>query len=295
MDIIERLNKIKEKNSISELYEIYDYFFKPPISVIPIKIGKGERIVRVRINDRKWRHFKNTKDLFCPPPNKTGMLRANIAQSPMFYAAKFIANSDAPIPRAIVLYETSKFARDTNNKGIQRLTYSVWEVTEEMTLILVPFSKNYDKLNIRLKELEKEWRKRINDVDFEKDKLKICEFLSTEFSKDSSDYFFTSHYSHFACNILSREHDGIAYPTVKFEGDGLNVAIKPESASNKLRLISANECYLIKRENENTGYLVNVFDAKILKNGKTRYIKRDDFKSRSRNWKPIMSGLRFIN
>ena len=293
MDIIEQLKTIKEKNNISELYEIYDYFFRPPVSVIPIKIRKGEKIVRVRPNDKKWKHLKNTKDLFCPPPHRTIIQRANIGGFPMFYAAKFIADSNAPLSRAIVLYETSKFARDTNSEGIQRLTYSIWEVTEEMTLILVPFGENYDKLNIKLKELEVQWRELINRVNFEEDKLKICDFLSAEFSKDNSDYFFTSHYNHFACNILSREHDGVAYPTVKLEGDGLNVAIKPESAANKLRLIGASECYLIKREDKMI--LANVCEAKFLKNGKTKFIKRDDFKLKSKNWEALMSGLKFIN
>lgn len=295
MDIIEQLKTIKEKNNISELYEIYEYFFRPPVSVIPIKIRKGEKIVRVRSNDKKWKHFKNAKDLFCPPPIKAETRRANIANHPIFYGAKFIADSDALLPRAIVLYETSKFARDTNSEGIQRLTYSVWKVMEEMTLILVPFGENYDKLNIKLKELEVQWRELINRVNFEEDKLKICEFISAEFSKDNSDYFFTSHYSHFACNILSREHAGIAYPTVKLGGDGLNVAIKPESVEKKLQLVGATECYLIKRKDEDKDYVANVYDAKFLKNGKTKYIKRDDFKLNSKNWEALMTGLKFIN
>lgn len=293
MDIIDHLLEIKRENKISKLYEIYNSFFKPPVSVIPIKVRKGEKIIRARINDKKWNHFNSVDDLFCPPSNKTKTQRANIDEFPMFYGAKFIADSEAPIPIAIVLYETSEFARNNNTKGIQRITYSVWEVIEDLTLILIPFGENYDKLNNTLVELEVEWRKLITSIEFEEDKLKLCDFLSAEFSRDNSDYFFTSYFSHFACNILKREHDGIAFPTVKLEGDGLNVAITPESAKKKLQLIGASECYLIKRKME--AFVINAFNALFTITGKTKYIKRKDYSANSKLIENLMSGLKFIN
>lgn len=294
MDIIEQLKLVKEKNNISGLYEIYDYFFRPPVSVIPIKIMKGKKIVRVRLNNTKWKHFNNTKDLSCPPPHKCGMLRANIDGFPIFYGV-LPAHKNGIETIKIAMGEASILTRDVNRTGIERLTYSIWEVTEEMTLILAPFGDNYDKLNPILKELEMTWQEEINPVNFEEDKLKLCEFISAEFSKENSDYFFSSHYSHFACNILSREHDGIAYPTVKFEGDGLNVAIKPESIEKKLQFVSAVECYLIKPKIESDYYFASVYDSNRGKNGKIKYIKRADFRLTSKYWSALMSGLKFIN
>lgn len=293
MDIIDQLLEIKKENNTSKLYEIYNYFFKPPVSVIPIMIRKGEKIIRARINDKKWRHFESIDDLFCPPTNRTKTQRANIEEYPMFYGAKFIADPKATLPRAIVLYETSEFSRDNNTEGIQRITYSVWEVIEDMTLILIPFGENYDKLNNTLVKLEVQWRNLISSIEFEEAKLKLCDFLSAEFSRDNSDYFFTSNFSHFACNILKREHDGIAYPTVKFEGDGLNVAITPESAKKKLQLIGATECYFIKRKME--AFVINVYNALFTKNGITKYIKRKDYYNNTKQIENLMSGLKFIN
>ena len=46
--------------------------------------------------------------------------------------------------------------------------------------------------------------------------------------------------------ILSHGLDGVFYPSVRTQGQGFNVAIKPEIADSHLELVVAGECSIYK-------------------------------------------------
>lgn len=290
MNIIEKLNKIKNEKNIHDLYNLFDKIITFPIPLIPIKIPVGTKIVRCRING-KGKHFESISDLYCPPLDKTNQQRANIEKNPIFYGATFINDFQAPLPRAVVLYEISDFAKDTKSYGIQRLTYSVWIVKKELHLFALPFYQNYNNLNSKIEELEFEWNNRTKNVNFKPEQLKFIEFLSNEYAESSSDYFFTAHFTHFICNLKNLDLDGVMYPTVRLEGDGLNVAIKPETVKTKMEFTGAIECYYIKEGLQS--YIINAFVAELTKSGTLTYIKQ---KNKAYNhFEKLINELGFIN
>ena len=76
---------------------------------------------------------------------------------------------------------------------------------------------------------------------------KIMDYFANEFGKadikDDSDYLVSAI---FADICVSHGVDGILYPSIWVEGRGFNIALKPESVEQKMRLIAAGECIIYK-------------------------------------------------
>lgn len=76
--------------------------------------------------------------------------------------------------------------------------------------------------------------------------LKYQQFLAEEFSKEiehHTDYMISAIFSEL---ISNHSHlDGVLYPSVRVQGDGFNIAIKPESCK-KIGLYVAGECSIYK-------------------------------------------------
>ncbi len=49
--------------------------------------------------------------------------------------------------------------------------------------------------------------------------------------------------------LLKQGFDGVIYPSVKLEGAGLNIALRPEAADTKIQLSIAMECLAYKLYN----------------------------------------------
>ena len=61
---------------------------------------------------------------------------------------------------------------------------------------------------------------------------------------------------------ITRGYDGIYFPSVRTDGQGFNLAIKPEIVNQKLKLVYAGECTIFKGEkkvifNNNTETFIN--------------------------------------
>lgn len=74
------------------------------------------------------------------------------------------------------------------------------------------------------------------------------EFLANEFGKEENDpdyhYLISAHFTEF---ITEKGVDGVLYPSVRVGGRGYNIAITPEVAANKIKLVAAGECSIYKR------------------------------------------------
>ena len=94
----------------------------------------------------------------------------------------------------------------------------------------------------------------------------MISFISKDISTkkaQSTDYEFTALFIDWFLSAHP-EFEGIAYPSVKSEGTGFNIAIKPSLIDDEVLVFSeASECWLCKREKKMTVY--NIFE--LLKQG----------------------------
>lgn len=251
--IIEKLDKVpSSEDSIEELYTIFNSLKNYALPLIKVNIEPGAFIIRQRINE-EGAEFSYIHELSYPPTQFTKYGRANIPYHPMFYGCTFGMEQTNVEPRILTLLETSEFAQDTDTIGIQRSTCSRWNVIDSLQLLALPFSNSYSSPIDEIKQIQDEWNKEIGKVNINKKALDITIYMSKEIAKKAiadSDYFKIAHFVYFLLylNENTKDYDGIIFPSVAANGDGYNVAIKPEVVDKKLQFDVAALCYLVKNK-----------------------------------------------
>ena len=280
MDIEKALDLInKNEEPLSNLYAIFNSV-KTVLPILILKVPQSRNLIRVRVNRPYNKQFSNIAELKEPPSKNTGYQRANLPGLPMFYAS-VLSHTDSIegknlTPRLVTIYETSTFAKNTDSSGIERVTFSSWSTIGELRLFALPFF-NYLKPCDEVKSLIRESELLFNNYDFASDAIALAKAMSLELSKEFLDggtqYFIIANFVHWFLSN-NKEFDGIIYPSVQLKGEGLNIAIKPNVAEQKLRFMAAAEYDLYKRGLE--AKLVKVSTAKVDLYGDLQYIKDCD-------------------
>lgn len=299
--IIDRLKSISpSESSIDELYEIFDLVQTPLI--MPLKLPVDNKIIRLRPN-KTGEVFTCKSDLSYPPSSIVKTYgRANIPGFPMFYGAIFSENKNvenATTPRVVVLSEVSDFFRDSEREGKEIQTYSVWKTKDELRLIAFPFSENYNNPCDKIIQINNQWEKLIGNYYCYDDSVLLAQFMSDEIRKDVTNekgYFLLAHYIHCLMyqNQLSTYFDGILYPTVKGEGNGFNIALKPEVVDKSLHLIGVHECLLAKKKG-NTPMLLPYREGAISCNSTDIVYSKIDDLFNNKELEKYLEELDFIN
>lgn len=219
------------------------------VGVILTTLHAGKRIIRARPSEEK--PFKNVSELSYKPQqyNKT-FQRASTPQRTMFYGSIVpeIAGINEPqTARITTLFELSEFVRNPETVGEEDITFSVWEVKDDIELISLVHHKSFERPPKLLVELQKKFEAFAESYPEQAVPTKeISEFLGNEFAKtpikSHYDYMISAIYS----DIVSSCFDGILYPSVRLAGEGINIAVKPETVDAKISFIGASECTVYK-------------------------------------------------
>lgn len=178
--------------------------------------------------------------------NITEFGRANMPHQSIFYSADV---------RPTAILETSKAFRGENYKDIDTISITTghWESSQILKLSLFVGNKNAQEKNELIKELDTDIEKLTIEL-FQDESEKVFEilnFISNEFATNT---FENNNLYKISCAFAQsayQKSDGIVYPSLQREFEGLNFAIKPEIVSNKLRLVYATHDKFIKvREKE---------------------------------------------
>ena len=225
------------------------------IGVIITDLHPGKTILRGRINDKPHQYDKISKVSFKPSEYNKTYMRASTPNRTMFYGSivpEILGEKEPATARITIIYELSEFARDNETVGQQLVTFSVWEVEEDISLLSLVHYKNFDRPTELSKKLQSQFDIFMKDhPDKEESTRLITEYLGEQFAKVVSpdkdfDYLISSCYSEIVTDF---GFDGVLYPSVKLAGEGINVAIKPESVS-KLKLVHVGECTLYKNKDQ---------------------------------------------
>lgn len=183
--------------------------------------------------------------------NKTYQ-RASTPNQTMFYAS-FLPVIPTPLEfntRIIGALESLPWLRDKTSSGYKRITFGKWIAEEDLNLFAIICKDEFYSENDYTKELVDAYENFIKQEDnlFVEKSLKYQKFIADEFAKgvnDHTDYMISALFTETVTQNL--KIDGILYPSMRVNGKGFNVAIKPESCK-KLGLYVAGECSIYKRK-----------------------------------------------
>lgn len=222
------------------------------IGYIRIILHPGKFITRARLNEVDT-HFSLKSQLTYKSANLVGKCqRASLPGQTMFYGSiipEILMQGEIDDPRLPTFFEICAWARDKKTSGKVRLTFSRWDVSEELNLIALFNKEEFYKASSYIKYLIDDFNSFIDSFpDKKDDTMYFSSFLAEEFGKEvnnNHDYLVSAIFSNLC---LKSGFDGVVYPSVQLKGKGINVAIAPDAADQKLRLTGVLECVAYKNE-----------------------------------------------
>lgn len=247
-EIIQTLNEI-DLNTCSD-DEVRDNLkLLGKFGVMITKLHKGKKIIRARLAEEK--PFENISELsYKPQKFNTTYQRASTPFKTMFYGSivpEVSGNSEPQTARITVAFELSEFLRDIETIGEQDIVFSAWVIKEDIELVTLIHHKNFERPTELSKRLQADFEKFAESNPEQKiPTLEISEFLGNQFAKlpikEHTDYMHSAIYS----QLVTENFDGVLYPSVRMAGEGINVAIQPETVDKKLDFLGASECTIYK-------------------------------------------------
>lgn len=251
------ISKLKElslsKYPLEEIKSVIDEF--GTIGFITMKLNQGESIIRARPNEDK--PFNKISDLsYKLAKYNTRYQRASTPNTTMFYgcvAPDIIVNGEPYNAKVTAIYEASKLLRHGIIEGEEKITFSRWKVIKDIRLIAIVYHKNFIEKYSHTRELSNAHHNflRLHPNVSEKSML-VTEFIASEFAKNEIqsdfDYLISALFTE---KVLSLGFAGVYYPSVRAEGQGINVAIAPHFVENNMEPVFAGECTLYKKGNRN--------------------------------------------
>lgn len=241
-----------------EIVELMKYF--GPTAWIAVQFYHTKSMIRARPNGNTY-SFNKSDDLSFKPQNlNTTYQRASTPLKTMFYAGVLpeeVHLNQLTTARIIGLLESMPSLRSNNNLPPQKITFGKWQVKEGEFLNLLAIVNHDDFYNqsTYTQELVDAYEQFIKQhpPEIAEKSFKIANFLSYEFAKQNIendyDYMISAVFSEI---VSSRPNiDGIFYPSVRTEGQGFNITIKPESI-HKIELVAVGECTVEKNNNVTT-------------------------------------------
>ena len=254
MEKLEIINKLKQLD-----LKTYPYFeIKELIRdmgmmcFMVMTLHTGKLITRARLGH----NFTKASDLSYKPQvlNNTCQ-RASTPNSTMFYGCIVRGDFDLKDTRYIAACESSQIIRNRNDESetLEYITFGQWEVIKDINLIAVIHKDCFKEANNSLlKELNDAYETFIKlHPTLDSDIDAATDFLAKEFSKknvDNKDYNYLISSVFTEVVISDHDYDGVMYPSVQAEGNyGFNVAIKPKSVDEKMKLNKILESKIIKK------------------------------------------------
>lgn len=236
------------------------------IALIPIKLFVHQKILRTRKNEDGF--FGYIHELSYPPKEYARTDRASIEGKPMFYASIFtkeVEKSHA-YPRIISALETIPLLRAKGTSGQNLITQSVWMIDEEVHVYSFPLSSQYKRACSEIYMLNSDWDKVLKN-EYSEDSIEFFSFIGDLMARpnESCLYEITA-----TCIDFILEHynfDGVLYPSVQAEGQGMNICIKPDVVDSKISFAGAATEVIVRNGDNSQIHIL----------GNTHMITKDSF------------------
>lgn len=186
----------------------------------------------------------------------------------MFYASIFtkeVEKSHA-YPRIISALETIPLLRAKGTSGQNLITQSVWMIDEEVHAYSFPLSSQYKRACSEINMLNSDWDKVLKN-EYSEDSIEFFSFIGDLMARpnESCLYEITA-----TCIDFILEHynfDGVLYPSVQAEGQGMNICIKPDVVDSKISFAGAATEVIVRNGDNSQIHIL----------GNTHMITKDSF------------------
>jgi len=224
LDIIKFISKDLSQINYGNLYKLIGDLKLS--CILPFKIPKGTKIIRLRpsINIP----FDNLSQISYNP-NNNDYGRANSPNSIMFYGAVEVPKAYNPLLTSsfeiLHILENGKYKID---KDSIELTFGEWITQKEISVVPIIYFQKYLQKNILFKSIYENYCNSFlsNDRD-----TAIINFIANEFAKShiikKSDYKISAVFTDYIMNFFTGNPQGVLYPSVRTDGLGFNIALKP--------------------------------------------------------------------
>ena len=151
----------------------------------------------------------------------------------MFYGCVFTsaAETENAYPRIFSALETTDILRDFNREGKVFVTQSLWIPDRNLHLFAFPFSNKYKKACDEVKFQRKVWKEKLAPH-WPANYQAFFEFLGDLIAEQNNPclYDITARTIDFILNDSTAASylDGVMYPSVWGEGQGMNICLKKE-------------------------------------------------------------------
>jgi hypothetical protein len=259
------------------------------VIIIEYKLHPGKKVLRARCEDQGWPYLTRASLSYKPQQFNTTHQRASTPERTMFYGSVIpdeIDDGDLDNERIVVSMEASPWLRSAKTCGVKRIAYSRWEVTEDIKMVAVIHNRDFYAASSHTRKLVKDFLEFAKkNPEYREPSILVSDYLAREFGKEESTpdyhYLISALYTEF---ITDKGLDGVLYPSVRVEGKGFNIAITPEAADSKLRLVAAGECTMYKRlygdcevDNDTEAVIIDEYKPFYYKNVKAKYHSGEDY------------------
>lgn len=241
-------------------------------AVIPCKILTDAKIIRSSLNAENQFH-QNVSRLNYPPAEYARTDRASLKGKPMFYASVFTsAYKDGAYPRVISALETTDVLRGFEKTGKVFTTQSAWKTNRDLNLIAFPFSKKYKKPCEEILFQRKYWDNEYS-MHWSSDYVEFSEFISDLLATPAYSclYDITATTIDYLLNesTLSGDTDGIMYPSVWGDGEGMNICLKTDVVDKHISFEAASVQLIVKEQGQAT--MFGIADSAIFPDGELQW------------------------
>ena len=236
------------------------------IALMPIKLFANQKILRTRKNEDDV--FGYIHELSYPPKEYARTDRASIEGKPMFYASIFtkeVEKSHA-YPRIISALETIPLLRAQGTSGQNLITQSVWMIDEEVHVYSFPLSSQYKRACSEIYMLNSDWDKVLKN-EYSEDSIEFFSFIGDLMAKPNESCLYEITATSIDFILEHFDFDGVLYPSVQAEGQGMNICIKPDVVDSKISFAGAATEVIIRNGDNSQIHIL----------GNTHMITEDSF------------------
>lgn len=238
-------------NDNSQTGKIMKLLSQLRIPVVRCSAQEGYTITRAR----RGRGYRSANDMsYKPAILCTEYQRASLPYKTVFYGILSDDEYHLENARAIGISECSLLSNmGKESIGREYIANSHWRIVENIDVVCIVSANSYKNVNNN-KLLENIKNDFLNCFSENEEALFVSDYVEREFSKQvTKGHSYEYKVSAMLADLLLNTYkfEAVAYPSVKLGGQaGLNLAIRPDIADSKLKLINiADQCYYKNSEN----------------------------------------------
>lgn len=236
-----------DRDSLLHILESYG----EDLALIPIMLLDGEKILRTRANDNDF--FSYVHELSYPPARYARTDRASLEGKPMFYGSVFTKDVEQShaYPRIVSAIEAIPLLNNKNDSGAKTITQSIWIANEPIHAFSFPFSDKYKRACTEIGMLNNDWENTLRN-NYTNDSINFFRYIGNLMAcpKKTCLYDITSTCIDYILTKL--DFEGIIYPSVPVEGEGMNICIKPNVVDSKISFSGAVTEIVLRHAKEST-------------------------------------------